>query len=120
MFYVIRAARMFVPAVLMATLFAAGCRQATPSAANKSVEVEFTTTITNTVTEYQDFTGRLEAVKMVDVRARATGYVTEVPCKEGDIVHEDDLLFQIDPRTYQADYNQALANYNQAVADVDL
>ena len=57
--------------------------------------------------DYQDFTGRLDAVKSVDIRARVSGYITEVPFKEGDHVKENELLFQIDVRPYQADLNQA-------------
>jgi RND family efflux transporter MFP subunit len=79
-----------------------------------------TTPITDTVNDYQNFTGRLDAVKTVEIRARVTGYVDAVPFKEGDLVKEGDLLFQIDPRTYQADYNQSVANYNQAVAELHL
>jgi RND family efflux transporter MFP subunit len=96
-----------------------GCHPAPPPAKPKP-EVEVTSPTTDTVTDYQDFTGRLDAVKTVDIRARVSGYVTEVPFKEGDIVKEGDLLFQIDPRTYEADYNQTVANYKQAVADEDL
>jgi RND family efflux transporter MFP subunit len=101
-------------------LLSSGCHQAPPPPKGPPVEVVITTPITDQVTDYQDFTGRLDAVKTVDIRARVTGYVNEVAFKEGDEVKEGDLLFQIDPRTYQADYNQAVANYNQAVADLDL
>ncbi len=101
-------------------LISTGCSQGPPPGKSKVVEVIVTTPITDTVTDYTDFTGRLDAVKTVDIRARVSGYVNEAPFKEGDLVKEGDLLFQIDPRTYQADYNQALANYNQAIADRDL
>src|SRR5262249_48742233 len=69
------------------------------------------------VTDYQDFTGRLNAVRMVEVRARVSGYVTEAPFKEGDAVKEGDLLFQIDPRSYQAELNQAKADLKLAEAE---
>ncbi|HEX4590207.1 MAG TPA: efflux RND transporter periplasmic adaptor subunit [Gemmataceae bacterium] len=98
----------------------AGCRPAPPPNKPKAAEVVATTPITDTVTDYQDFTGRLEAVTSIDIRARVSGYVNEVPFKEGDLVKEGDLLFQIDPRTYKADYNLAVASYNQAVAEQDL
>jgi RND family efflux transporter MFP subunit len=101
-------------------LLSTGCSQKADSAKSKIAEVVVTTPVTDTVTDFQDFTGRLDAVKTVDVRARVSGYVNEAPFKEGDLVKEGDLLFQIDPRTYEADYNQAIANYNQAIADRDL
>ena len=95
-----------------------GCNREAPAApAAKSVEVVATTPITYEVTDYQDFTGRLDAFKTVDIRSRVSGYVTEVPFKEGDEVREGDLLFQIDPRPYQADLNQAEANLKQAEAE---
>src|SRR4051812_8103802 len=88
----------------LAALFTAGCHHASPSyRAAKPVEVVVTTPVTDEVTDYQDFTGRLDSLKTVDIRARVSGYVQQAPFKEGDVVHEGDLLFQIDPRTYQAD-----------------
>jgi RND family efflux transporter MFP subunit len=101
-------------------LFSAGCHDAPPPAKPKAAEVVVTTPITDTVTDFQDFTGRLEAVTAIDIRARVSGYVNQVPFKEGDLIKAGDLLFQIDPRTYQADYNLAAATYNQAVAEQDL
>ncbi len=96
----------------------AGCNHAAPAAQGpKTVEVVATTPITYQVTDYQDFTGRLDAFMTVDIRPRVSGYVTDVPFKEGDEVHKGDLLFQIDPRPYQADVSQAQANLKQAEAD---
>ena len=57
--------------------------------------------------DYVDFTGRTDAVESVDVRARVTGYLDKVAFKEGDEVKKDDLLFKIDPRPFQAQYDQA-------------
>src|SRR4051794_36333639 len=103
---------------LLAALAATGCNHAArASKEQKKVEVTVTTPITDDVVDYQDFTGRLDAFKTVDIRARVSGYVTEVPFKEGDFVHKGDLLFQIDPRPYEADLNQAEANLHLAEAD---
>src|ERR1700681_2947000 len=68
----------------------------------KPIEVVITKPISQEVTDYQDFTGRLDALKTVDIRARVSGYVKEAPFKEGDLVHQGDLLFQIDPSPYEA------------------
>jgi RND family efflux transporter MFP subunit len=107
--------------MLLASLLGAGCNQAaTAPRGQKSVEVVVTTPITGEVTDYQDFTGRLDALKTVDIRARASGFVMEAPFKEGDFVHEGDLLFQIDRRPYQATLNQAEANLKVAKADRNL
>jgi multidrug efflux system membrane fusion protein len=61
------------------------------------------------VTDYVDFTGRTDAVNSVGVRARVTGYVVTSPFREGAEVKKDDLLFEIDPRPYQAQLDQAQA-----------
>ena len=106
--------------LLAAGLLSTGCNHGPAPGKAKLAEVVVTTPITDDVTDYQDFTGRLDALKTVDIRARVSGYVNEVPFKEGDLVKKGDLLFQIDPRTYQADFNQAEANLKQAEADRDL
>jgi RND family efflux transporter MFP subunit len=103
--------------MLLAATLASGCNRAAKPQANKLVEVIVTTPITDEVTDYQDFTGRLDALKTVDVRPRVSGYVVDAPFKEGDLVHEGDLLFRIDPRTYQADFNLAEANLKVAEAE---
>src|SRR5262249_2442674 len=61
------------------------------------------------VTDYQEFTGRTEAIDAVQVRARVTGYLDKIYFKDGDEVQEDALLFEIDPRPYQAALDQAEA-----------
>jgi RND family efflux transporter MFP subunit len=102
---------------LVAMALAVGCEQAAPTAGTKTAKVVVTTPIVDRVMDYQDFTGRLAAIKTVDIRARVSGYVTEVPFKEGDAVKEGDLLFQIDMRPYQADLGQADANLKLAITD---
>jgi RND family efflux transporter MFP subunit len=99
---------------------AAGCNSAAHQKEAKRVEVIVTTPIADEVIDPQDFTGRLDAFYTVDIRARVTGYVNEAPFKEGDLVEKGKLLFQIDPQTYQADFDLADANLHLAEADVKL
>jgi RND family efflux transporter MFP subunit len=107
-----------LPLASLLAILATGCSQDPPPApAAKPVQVVVTQPITSEVTDYQDFTGRLDAFRTVDIRARVTGYIVTAPFKEGDLVREGDLLFQIDPRPYAADLNQAKANLNLAEAD---
>ncbi len=82
-------------------------------------EVQVSRPVSETVTDFEDFTGTTVAVKGVDVRARVTGYLEKVLFKEGAEVKEGDRLFVIDPRTYQADYDHALANLAQAKAHLE-
>jgi RND family efflux transporter MFP subunit len=103
---------------LIAILFDnSGCNQPQKPPEMKPPEVVVTTPVTDMVTDYAEFTGRLDALKTVDIRARVSGYVLTVPFKEGDEVKEGDLLFQIDPQPYQADLAQAKANLNLCIAD---
>jgi RND family efflux transporter MFP subunit len=105
-------------ALLGALLLLGGCAREQPQGkASKPLEVIVTKPITDEVTDYQDFTGRLNAFKTVEIRARVTGYVKEAPFKEGDVVHEGELLFQIDPRSYEADLKLAIAHVKVAQAD---
>src|SRR5213076_2517187 len=76
------------------------------------------------VTDYVDYTGRVAAVNAVDVRPHVTGYVTQAPFREGSEVKKGDLLFEIDPRPYQAAVDAARAqlalyqaNYQLAQAE---
>ena len=59
------------------------------------------------VTDYVEFTGRTNAVESVNIVPRVTGYLTKMPFKEGAEVKAGDLLFEIDPRPYQAQFDQA-------------
>lgn len=61
------------------------------------------------VTPFEEFNGRLNAVEMVDLKARVTGFVTKLPFREGSEVHKGDLLFEVDPSPYQAQLDNALA-----------
>jgi RND family efflux transporter MFP subunit len=94
---------------VLAAVLAAGCHDQAPEK-KKKVEVIVTTPITDEVTDYQDFTGRLSALKSVDIRARVSGYVKQAPFKEGDVVHQGDLLFEIDETVYAAALEKAEAD----------
>jgi len=110
-----------IPACLAAMALFSGCEPHAPATqGTKKPKVIVTTPITDMVMDYQDFTGRMDAVHTAEIRARVTGYITEVPFKEGDLVKQGDLLFQIDVRPYAADLNQAQANLNLALADRNL
>lgn len=94
-----------------------GCgRQPPPMAPTRLAEVVVERPIVREVTEYEDFTGRTEAVNQVEIRSRVTGYLDKAYFKEGADVEEGDLLFEIDPRTYQAEVERTDANLAQAKA----
>jgi RND family efflux transporter MFP subunit len=70
------------------------------------------------VTDYADFTGRTAAVDSVEVRARVWGYLDQVHFKEGALVQKGDMLFEIDPRLYRADFDRARGTVAQYEARV--
>jgi membrane fusion protein, multidrug efflux system len=100
--------------LLLGTAFLAGCEQAKPKLApTKPPVVLVSHPTTDTITDYEDFTGRTDAVFSVEVRARVTGYLERVYFEDGTEVKEGDLLFEIDPRPYQADLMRAKATVTQ-------
>ena len=73
-----------------------------------------------TVTDWDEFTGRFDAVEQVQIRARVTGFVNSVDFKDGAIVKTGDLLYVIDPRPYEAAAEQARGQLDDAKAKVEL
>src|SRR6202043_1982640 len=73
-----------------------------------------------TITEWDEFTGQFQAVEFVAVRARVSGYLTEVHFTDGQWVKKGDLLFVIDPRPYEATLATVRAQLAQAEAQVEL
>ena len=66
------------------------------------------------VTKAAEFVGRVEAIERVSVRARITGYLHEILFTEGDIVKAGDVLYKIEPETFQAAAQQAQGALLQA------
>lgn len=77
-------------------------------------QVTVAAAIARPVTDWDEFTGHLEAVDVVEVRPRVSGYVDRVAFKEGSEVRKGDVLFVIDPRPYQAEVDRAEAQLAQA------
>jgi RND family efflux transporter MFP subunit len=98
-----------------------GCSHAPADAPGKSPPaVTVSYPLQREVTDYQDYTGRTAAVDSVQVQARVTGYLDKIYFTEGAEVREEAVLYEIDPRPYQADYNAAKARVAQNVASVAL
>jgi len=68
------------------------------------------------VTEWDELTGRLEAPESVEIRPRVSGFIDKVAFEEGALVKKGDLLFQIDPRPFQAEVKRLQAQLQQARA----
>lgn len=76
--------------------------------------------VARTVTDSETFSGRFQAVNHVDVRPRVTGYISSVNFTDGTVVRKGQVLFVIDPRPYEADYQRAEADLDQARAQAAL
>jgi RND family efflux transporter MFP subunit len=72
------------------------------------------------LTDWDEYTARLEAVDSVEVRARVSGYLESVHFREGALVKKGDLLFQIDPRPYEAQLRRAEGDLEVANSRVNL
>ncbi len=70
--------------------------------------------IAKPITEFDEFTGRFEAVERVEVRPRVSGYVTATRFEQGHEVKKGDILYLIDARPYQATLKQAQAELARA------
>jgi RND family efflux transporter MFP subunit len=66
------------------------------------------------IREWDEFTGRLEAVDQVEIRPRVSGYIQRVDFAEGKEVKKGEVLFEIDPRPYQAQLAGAQAELERA------
>ena len=72
------------------------------------------------VKDWDEFTGRLQAVETVEIRPRVSGYIDKVAFSEGSMVKSGDLLFVIDPRPYQAENDRAAADVKRYSTALDL
>jgi RND family efflux transporter MFP subunit len=100
-------------------LFHANSSQA-QAPAGPAPEVTVAQALTRQVSDSAEFTGRLEAVNTVQVQPRVGGFIDAVRFQEGALVHKGDVLFQLDPRTYQAEVDRLSANQAQAKAELAL
>ncbi|MGH8083838.1 MAG: efflux RND transporter periplasmic adaptor subunit [Lysobacter sp.] len=108
-------------AAVVLTLGLSGCgSQAAPGGAMPAPAVSVAQVVEKPVQHWDEFTGRIEAVKSVELRPRVSGYVERVAFEEGEEVAKGDLLFVIDPRPYQAALAQAEANLARARSEADL
>jgi RND family efflux transporter MFP subunit len=104
-------------AVIVAAL-GAGRAQAQGAPAPPTVTVS--TPLQKEIVEWDEFTGQFAAVDYVEVRARVSGYLTEIHFEDGQMVKQGDLLFVIDPRPYEATLAAARAQLGQGMAQLDL
>jgi len=107
-------------AFAVALLCAAGCKPKSRVAPQQPPTVSVIQPVARDVVEWDEYIGRLESPETVEIRARVSGYLDKVHFKEGKEVKKGDLLFTIDQRPYQADFDHADAEYERAVSQSEL
>lgn len=94
----------------------AGCTGSTQAAKPPAIDVEVAQVEQKDVPIYSQWIGTLDGLVNADVKAQVTGYLLTQAYKEGSFVKKEQLLFQIDPRPFQAALDQAQAQLAQATA----
>jgi membrane fusion protein, multidrug efflux system len=102
------------------SMFATACNRESPAPAADAQPplVKVVHPVQRDVTDYAEFTGRVEAVESIQLRARVHGHLMKALFKAGTDVKKDDVLFEIDPRPYKAKLAHDLARLQQAEAEV--
>jgi RND family efflux transporter MFP subunit len=103
---------------LLTLLIAAGCSSDATAqvAAAAPSQVSVAQVVSRPIMEYDEFTGRIEAIERVELRPRVSGYIAAVQFAEGAEVRKGDVLFVIDPRPYDATLRRARAELARAVS----
>ena len=109
--------------LIAAPLFLVACNKAQspgPGGPPPPPQVSVAAVIEKEVADWDEFTGRLEAVERVEIRPRISGYIEKIYFQQGAEVKKGDLLFEIDPRPLQAELARAEADLARANTRLDL
>jgi RND family efflux transporter MFP subunit len=111
----LRFAILLAAAVLILALVT-GCKPANAqqTAAMRPPSVTVAPVQQQEIVEWDEFTGRTEAIETVEVRPRVSGHIQEVRFQSGQLVKKGDILFVIDPRWHKAEFDRRQAEYEQA------
>src|SRR6202162_384648 len=116
-----RSLRDLRPLIVLLAVTLPGCADKPPQpAAAAPAPVTVAQPTKRTVTDWDEFTGRFEAVEEVQVRARVGGFVTSVEFRDGAFVNTGDLLYVIDSRPFEAVAEQANGQLSDARAKAEL
>src|SRR3990170_2445690 len=106
-------------AAIAASLLLAACGQAgAPQFPPPDVSVA--PVVRRSVTEWDDYSGHIEAIESAEIRPRVAGHLNRVHYREGGLVEKDQLLFTIDDREYRAAADAARADLVRAKARLTL
>lgn len=111
----------FAAGLVVAATTLAGCVKPTPPLVKSGVpDVLVERPTVRPVTDYEDFTGRTEAFRAVNIVPQVTGKLTDIHFKDGQFVTAGDPLFDIDEHLFTAQRDGAKANLQLATAKVAL
>lgn len=97
-----------------------GCQQEAPKPKPPPPpEVMVSVPLEETVTEFEEVTGRTWATETIEVRARVSGYLDKVYFRDGAEIQAGDTLFEIDPRPFKAELAKATAAVKQAESHLE-
>ena len=110
-------------AIVVACLVAflpSACRRGDETTTPPAPKVTASKPVVHEIVEWDEYTGRLQAIDSVEIRARVSGYLQSVHFSDGALVKKGDLLFVIDPRPYEAVLKQAQSQLDLAHARLDV
>ncbi len=111
-----------VGSLILFGLFLTGCEQQSSSAqqTSQSTAVTVASPLSRTVTLWDEYTGRFDAIESVDIRARVSGYLKEIQFRPGEMVEAGQVLFVIDQRPFDAALQSAQADLEASRAQLKL
>jgi RND family efflux transporter MFP subunit len=113
-------ARFAVITSLSLVLVACGDKKDGAAPAGAAPPVTVATPLIRPIVDWDDYIGRFEALQVVEVRPRVSGYVSKVAFRDGEFAKAGDLLYVIDPRPFEATLAQARADAARSRAAADL
>src|SRR4029077_1209026 len=99
-------------------IFVSGCNRVQATTAMPVPEIEVATVEQRDVPVYGEWVATLDGYVNAEIRPQCSGYIIRQTYKEGSLVHEGQVLFEIDPRPFQATLDRAKGDLAQAQAQL--
>ncbi len=105
---------------LGAALLILGCHGQPAAVAPPPPTITVSNPVAREVRDWDDYSGRLQSPDRADITARVSGFIVEVPFKEGALVKQGDVLFVMDDRPFKADLENKVAQVQKDEAQLSL